>query len=495
MSPSAPSTDGRPASVDEADPEGQVDGEASAATDGVAIAAPPSADAAAPPPSDDAIAAALGAVVGAEHVERGVPLGDASGLTAVAPVVVHPGDAEEVASTVAWAYGHGVAIVPVGGRTGYSGGIVPEGGAPQVAVALDRLDRVRSFDPLLWRAEVEAGVTTATVQRLARESGLHFPPDPGAPEQSQIGGNLATNAGGPHAFKHGVTGRWVTGIEAVIAPGELVRFGGPLRKDVAGYDLRGLLIGSEGTLGIITAAWLRFVPAPPTAVPVVAGYGSISAGVEAIRAVLASGVVPATLEYVQGTALRHAPPPFLDARDVDVLVVAEAESDAERVALLDALGPGARVHDAAEVWRWRSGVSLVVRAVRGEKLAEDISVPLDRLAEAIQGTLDIGAEVGLEATSWGHAGDGNLHATFLYDPADPEHIRRAQAAANAVFDLARELGGSVSGEHGLGVLKRGQLLGQWSSSAVAAHEAIKHALDPANLFNPGKKLGRPTPDG
>ncbi|HWH94850.1 MAG TPA: FAD-binding oxidoreductase [Baekduia sp.] len=447
-----------------------------------------------PAPPAEAIAAGLAAIVGVDHVERAVRLADASGLAGVAPVLVHPGDAAEVAEAVAWAYAHGVAIVPVGGQTGYSGGIVPEGDVPQVAIALDRLDRVRSFDPLLWRIEVEAGVTTATVQRLARENGLLFPPDPGAPEQSQIGGNLATNAGGPHAFKYGVTSRWVTGVEAVLAPGDLVRFGGAIRKDVAGYDLRSLLIGSEGTLGIITAAFLRLVPAPRMAVPIVATYGSIAEGVQAIEAALASNVVPAAIEYLQGSAIRHAPPPFLDdTSNLDFLVIAEAESHDERAALLEALGPGAREHDAAAVWRWRGGVSLAVRAVMGEKLAEDIAVPLDHLGEAIARTLEIGAEVGLEATSWGHAGDGNVHSTFLYDPADPEQQRRADAAAAALFDLARELGGSVSGEHGLGVLKRGQLLGQWSEPAVAAHEAIKRALDPANLLNPGKKVARPAP--
>lgn len=445
------------------------------------------------PPSAEAIATALAAIAGAEHVERAVTLTDASGLAGVAPALVHPADAAQVAEVVRWAYANGVAIVPVGGRTGYSGGIVPEGDAPQLALALDRLDRVRSFDPLLWRIEVEAGVTTATVQRLARENGLLFPPDPGAPEQSQIGGNLATNAGGPHAFKYGVTSRWVTGVEAVLAPGELATFGGPVRKDVAGYDLRSLLIGSEGTLGIITAAWLRLVPAPAHAIPVVAGYGSIAEGVAAIEAALASNVVPAAIEYLQGSAIRHAPPPFLDKNEIDTinfLVIAEAESHDERAALLDALGPGAREHDPAEVWRWRGGVSLVVRAVKGEKLAEDIAVPLDRLGEAIEGTLRIGAQVGLEATSWGHAGDGNLHSTFLYEPGEPDQERRAEAAAAALFDLARELGGSVSGEHGLGVLKRGQLLGQWPEPAVAAHEAVKRALDPANLLNPGKKVAR-----
>jgi FAD/FMN-containing dehydrogenase len=216
----------------------------------------------------------LASLVGAAHVERDVALADASGLSGRVPVLVAPGSAEEVAAVVAWCYAHDVAMIPVGGRSGYSGGIVPVGCGDSVGIALDRLDRVRSLDPLRWRMEAEAGVTTATVARRARENGLLFPPDPGAAEQSQLGGNLATNAGGPHAFKYGVTGRWVTGVEAVIAPGELVSFGGPVRKDVAGLDLRSLLIGSEGTLGIITAAWLRLVPAPALHR---GGAGSVSA--------------------------------------------------------------------------------------------------------------------------------------------------------------------------------------------------------------------------
>jgi FAD/FMN-containing dehydrogenase len=439
-----------------------------------------------------AIAAAAARIVGDEYVARDELLTDASGLRGVAAVLARPADAEQARQLVAWAYANDTPIVPVGGATGYSGGIVPEGPLPVLAISMQRLWRVRSFDPLLWRIEVEAGVTTATVARLARENGLLFPPDPGAPEQSQIGGNLATNAGGPHAFKYGVTSHWVTGVEAVLAPGELVSFGGPIRKDVAGYDLRSLLIGSEGTLGLITAAWLRLTPAPAQTIPVVAAYATIEEGVEAIYGALASGIVPAAIEYLQGTALVHAPPPFLDADGRQFVVIAEAETEHERDELLLALGPAAFAADPREVWRWRGGVSLVVRAVRGEKLAEDIAVPLDRLQEAIERTLEIGARHGLEACSWGHAGDGNIHSTFLYDPADPAQRAASEAAAEDLFALARELGGSVSGEHGLGALKRGQLLGQWSEAAVAAHEAIKATLDPKGLFNPGKKQARPT---
>jgi FAD/FMN-containing dehydrogenase len=436
------------------------------------------------------LAGAAAGIVGAGHVQQDVRIADMSGLQGVAPVLARPADAGEVRELVAWAYAHDVAILPVGGCSGYSGGVVPVFDGPGLAISLERVNRVRELEPLLWRMEAEAGVRTATVQRLARENGLYFPPDPGAPEQSQIGGNLATNAGGPHTFKYGVTGRWVMGIEAVIAPGELVRFGGPLRKDVAGYDLRGLLIGSEGTLGIITAAWLALTPAPPQATPVLAGFESVAAGAEAVAAVLASGVVPATIEYLEGRCLQLAPPPFLAAAP-RFLLICEAQSERERAALTDALGQGAFSCDPRELWRWRAGVSLAVRAALGEKLSEDIVVPLERLGEAIEHVLEIGARHHLQATSWGHGGDGNLHATFMYDPADTAAGERVQAAALELFALARALGGSVSGEHGLGLLKSGQLLGQWSEAAVQAHERVKQALDPKGLFNPGKKLPRP----
>ncbi|HWC27210.1 MAG TPA: FAD-linked oxidase C-terminal domain-containing protein [Solirubrobacteraceae bacterium] len=440
---------------------------------------------------------ALERIVGREHVERGVAVGDVV-LPGVPATLVRPASADEVAAVVMCCYERGVAIVPVGGRSGLAGGAAVLD-RDAVAVSLERLDAVRSLEPGLWRMEAEAGVTTATIARRARESGLYFPPDPGAPEQSQLGGTIATNAGGPHAFKYGVTGDWVTGIEAVLAPGELVRVGGPLRKDVAGYDLRALLTGSEGTLGIVTAAWLRLAPAPEAQLAVVAAYPDTATGCAALLRVLASGIVPAALEFFDEGAIRAAGAAFPGGALRGFVVVAEADGSAQEAArvreeLREALAPDAvALHTPADraaraIWRWRDGVALAVTAARGAKLSEDIAVPVDRLAEAIAQTVRIGARHGLEACSWGHAGDGNLHATFLLDPDDAAQRERADAAAQELFELALRLGGSVTGEHGIGVLKRGQLARQWAPAAVAAQRAIKDALDPKGLLNPGKKL-------
>jgi len=443
--------------------------------------------------------ASLAEIVGAEHVLAGDAREylhdstDTRGVQGHADAVVLPGTAEEVAAVLAWCYERDVPITPRGGGTGYAGGAVPLGG---VVLSLERLTRVRSFDPLLWRIEVEAGVRTGEVHRLARESGLFFPPDPGGAEQSQIGGNIATNAGGPHAFKYGVTGKWVTGLEAAVPPGELVRTGGPLRKDVAGYDLKALLVGSEGTLAIVTAAWLRLLPAPEAVHPVVAFYAGARAGCDALLRVVGSGLEAAALEYVDGGALAAAGPsyPGTIPAGTGFMVIAEADGSRREAArlrgdLLSVLGEGAlgaATPSPGELWRWRHGVVFAVIAKRGGKLGEDIAVPLDRLAEAIEESVALGGHYGLEAVSWGHAGDGNLHTNFLLDPEDPEELARAERAGEELFELALRLGGTVSGEHGLGLLKRGHA--GWPPRVAGLQQAIKDAFDPKGLLNPGKKL-------
>jgi glycolate oxidase subunit GlcD len=447
----------------------------------------------------------LARIVGADAVLPGtvgpflVDATESRFLRGKADAIVLPESAEEVAGVVAWCYAHDVAIVPRGGGTGFAGGAVPIAGG--VVVALERLARVRSFDPLLWRINVEAGVRTGELRRIARESGLIFPPDPGAAEQSQIGGNIATNAGGPHAFKYGVTGAWVMGLEAVVAPGDLISIGGAIRKDVAGYDLKSLLIGSEGTLGIVTAAWLRLLPAPEAFLPVVAFYPDASTGCDAIERIVGSGLRVAALEYLDEGTLVAAGPAYPGGLPDGAcfLVLAEAdgsraEAEALRAEVADALADGAvevrapAAEAPAELWRWRDGVSFAVRARRGGKVSEDVVVPLDRLREAIAGTVELGRRHRVEACSWGHAGDGNLHSSFLVAPNDPAELGRAEAAADDLFALAVELGGSISGEHGTGWVKRGKLERQWGPRAIELHRAVKTAFDPKGLFNPGKKV-------
>jgi glycolate oxidase subunit GlcD len=440
-----------------------------------------------------------------EAVLEGAPgeyLTDFTRAPGRADAVVLPGSAEEVAGVLAWCYEHDVPIVPRGGGTGAAAGAVPDGG---VLLALDRLDKVRSFEPELWRIHVEAGVPTGRLKQLVRESGLMFAPDPGAPEQSQIGGNIATNAGGPHAFKYGVVSDWVMGLEAAVPPGELVTVGGAIRKDVAGYDLKRLLVGSEGTLGIVTAAWLKLLPAPEAVLPVAIFHRGTAEGCAALLAVVGSGIVAAALDVLDAETLVCGAASFPGGvpEDAGFVLLAEADgsrAEAERIAaeLVEVAGDGAvGVYAPSEregveaFWRWRSGLAFAVLARRGGVVAEDIVVPLDRVEEAMDETLAIGRKHDLIGLSFGHAGDGNLHSAFLVSPEEPDELHRAELAVDDLFDVAVRLGGSVSGEHGLGLLKRGQLARQWSDRALDLHAEIKRLFDPKNLLNPGKKLARP----
>jgi glycolate oxidase subunit GlcD len=421
------------------------------------------------------------------------------GVQGSADAVVLPSSVDEVAAVMRWCYENDVPLTARGGGTGLAGGAIPVQGG--VVIGFERLNKIRQFDPLLWRMHVEAGVTTGDIQRLARESGLRFPPDPGAAEISQIGGNIACNAGGPHAFKYGVTGNWVTGLEVVVPPGEIVHIGGPLRKDVAGYDLKNLLVGSEGTLGLVTAAWLKLIPAPELELPVIGLYRDADAGIGAIERVLASGVVPAAIEYLDAITLQFSGDayPFGLPEGAAFMVITEADgadAEARRVAaeLKEALAEDAvAVHapeepsDVSELWRWRGGAAFAILAQRGGAYSEDIAVPLDKLRDVARETLEIGERHNVVALSFGHAGDGNIHSTFLFSPDDLDEEHRADEACHELFGLALSLGGTISGEHGVGWLKRGQLEHQLGAAGFDLHNRIKQTFDPKNLLNPGKK--------
>jgi glycolate oxidase subunit GlcD len=463
----------------------------------------------------------LGRLVGAENV-LDAPAGseynhDASGrrgLVGRAEAVVLPGSVEEVAAVLGWCYEHDVPLVTRGGGTGLVGGAVPTPGS--VVCSLERLRAVRELEPGLWRLCVEAGVSTRNVQRLARESGLLFGPDPGAAEQSQIGGNVATNAGGPHALKYGVTGAWVSGLEVALAPGELAAIGGWIRKDVAGYDIKDLMIGSEGTLGIVTAVRLRLLPAPERTEVLIVFARSREEGCQAVLDLFAAGVRPSVLDFLDGPALAlggGAYPPVRAAREGEPGAAADAhppewagfaliveldgsaeEVGAQRREALEALGGlAAEVHEPVEqaaLWRWRDGINPAITSVRGAKVSADVVVPLERLCETLDAFDAIAAGHGLLSCSWGHAGEGNLHATVLVDPSSEAELDAAEEVMEELYELIAAGGGSIAGEHGVGLLKRGRLPRQWSPRAVELHERIKRAFDPKDLLNPGKKLAR-----
>ncbi|HEY2570019.1 MAG TPA: FAD-linked oxidase C-terminal domain-containing protein [Solirubrobacteraceae bacterium] len=449
-------------------------------------------------------------LIGAEHVLGAPPpsspynndMARRRGLHGRADAVALPGSAQEVAAVVAWCYAHDVPIVARGGGTGLLGGAVPSVGG--VVLSLERLRAVRELQPALWRMLAEAGVRTSDVQRLARENGLLFGPDPGAAEQSQIGGNVATNAGGPHALKYGVTGSWVAGVEAVLAPGELVQLGGWARKDVAGYDLKSLLIGSEGTLGVITAVRLRLRPAPEARLALVAFLGDdTTAGCQAMLDVQAAGIEPAAMEFVDGATLELVSggyPGELPAQAGFALLIeldgSRADVERDGAALDELLGGAAQaieqfaLEPAAALWRWREGFNGVVTSARGAKVSEDVAFPPERLGEGLVRFAEMAARHGLRSCAWGHGGEGNVHATVLVDPALEVELDAAEAVGAELFELVWELGGSIAAEHGVGALKSGLLAGQWDARAVALHEEIKRAFDPKGLFNPGKKLAR-----
>lgn len=420
-----------------------------------------------------------------------------AGPTGIPDAVVLPRDAAQVEQAFAWCYEHNVPIVPRGGGTGLAGGAAPISGG--VVIGLERLNQVTASDPLQWRMSIGAGARTADVQRRARENGLHFAPDPGAAEQSQIGGNVATNAGGPHAFKYGVTGDWVTGLEVVVAPGRLVHVGGTTRKNAAGYDMTSVIVGSEGTLAVVTSVDLKLLPAPETAYVVAAFYEDAVAGCAAVAAVMGSGLLPAAIEFLDEGALLAAAGsyPGEAPNGARFAVLAEADgsrsearallAELEQALAFDALRVDAAL-EPSRLWAWRDGVSHAVAAQQGGKFSEDVVVPVEQLSTAVAATQAIGARHGLLACSWGHAGDGNLHASFLLRSDDRGERARAELAASELCNEVVALGGSVSGEHGIGAAKRGDFLRLTDEGNLTLQRALKKSFDPKGLLNPGKVL-------
>jgi glycolate oxidase len=444
-------------------------------------------------------------VVGADHVrdDAGALLTfstDATPLERGAPdVVVFPGGTDEVAGVLRIANEERIPVVPRGSGTNLSAGTVPHRGG--IVLVLTRMNRIRevSTDDLV--AVCEPGVRTIELAQAAAEQKLLFPPDPGSHTTATIGGNVAECSGGLRALKYGVTRDYVLGVEAVLATGEVIRSGGRLVKDVAGYDLRRLLCGSEGTLAVMTELTLRLMPAPEESGTGMAYFHDLADAARAVSRVLSSGVLPVTLEFldrvcidaVEGYAQigldRSAGALLIFGQDGDRTTI---DRDMARMAeACEAEGATAvriagTAEEAADVLQARRAVLPALSRLEPLTILEDATVPRSRIAEMVSRIQEIAERHGLLIGTFGHAGDGNLHPTVVLDPADADAIHRAHEAFDEIFAHAIELGGSITGEHGVGMVKLRHLERQLGAGQLALLRRIKAAFDPHGILNPGK---------
>ena len=458
-------------------------------------------------PVSDAFVAALQSAVGADHVRTDDEARIAYGTDALkkgrpADVVVWPGSTAEVAAVLRACSAHRVPVVPRGAGTGYTGGAVPSSGG--VVLALARLNRILEIDEQNLLAVVQPHVITGDLQKAVEAVGLFYPPDPARLTTSTIGGNVAECAGGPRAFKYGVTKRYVLGLEAVLASGEVIHTGGKSVKNVVGYDLTQLLVGSEGTLAVITQVIVRLVPLPPTQVTLRATFASIRDAVGAVTNLIRARVVPSALELIDGDSL--------DAVATSLGTRALAPEGTGAVLLLEVDGleetvreEGRRVAQACreaaatevlvaedvatrqELWHVRRSLSLSLRVLAPLKINHDVVVPKGRIPELF----DLIAQLrtsspGVRMPCFGHVGDGNIHVNLMLDPADPRAVASAQRAERLLFEGVVALEGSISGEHGIGFSKLPFVPLELSPVEIDLQRRVKAAFDPLNILNPGK---------
>ena len=452
-----------------------------------------------------ALRAQLGRIVGPDNVEvRPIALipyhTDATfGFFGVPLAVVRPVSTAEVAEVLRWATANHVPVVPRGAGTSLAAGAVPIHGG--IVLALTRMNSILSIDPVDLTATVQPGVTTQTLAQAVAAHGLHYPPDPGSQRVSTLGGNVATNAGGLHGLKYGNTAGYVLGLEAVLADGQVIRAGGRLVKDVAGYDLVRLLTGSEGTLAVLTELTLALRPAPATSTTGLAYFPDLESASDAVRGVIAAGVLPATLEFLDARcigAVEDYARLGLDTRAEALLLFGDDGSPDEVERTVAIMARAMRGHGATSVQVATAvAESEALLAARrcalpalsrlgGATMLEDVGVPRSRLPELVRRIDAIAAEHDVVIATFGHAGDGNAHPTGCFDPRDERQGERVAAAFADIFAAAIELGGTITGEHGVGAAKLPHLAAQLGAPHTALLARIKRAFDPEGILNPGK---------
>lgn len=459
---------------------------------------------------DKALLKELRRIVGAEHVadtpiDAAVYAYDGSLATGAPEAIVFPASTEQTAAVVRAAYEAGVSCVPRGFGTNLSGGsVAPDGG---VVLCFSRMNRILDIQPDRRLAVAEPGVTNLELQNALAPLGFFYAPDPASQEVSTLGGNIAENAGGPHCIKHGVTTNHVLGLEVVLPDGETLRLGGPA-LDPPGLDLRGLLIGSEGTLGTVTEVTVRILPKPEAIITFLAIYESIADAARSVSAIIARGIVPATLEMMDQPVIRAVEASYptglpTDAAAVLIIEVeglaAGLQEQAEHIhAICNAHGCRSirQARDDAErdqLWAGRRGALGALARIAPSFLVCDCTVPRNRLPEALARGAEIAQAHGFLYGNVFHAGDGNLHPLFFFDAADPEQMPRVHQAGHELMETCVALGGTITGEHGVGVEKKEAMRMVFSEDALELQRSIRRVFDPRGLCNPGKLL--PEPNG
>ena len=449
----------------------------------------------------DGLVRILGASAVLTQPEDIIPYGfdGTAALRQVPGAVVFPRTTEDVAKCVQLAAATSLPIVTRGAGTGLSGGSVP--GAGSLVMCLAQMNAILNVDPRNLTLRAQPGVVTLAIDEAAARHGLFYPPDPGSMRVSTIGGNVAENSGGLRGLKYGVTRDYVMALEVVLADGRIARFGSPCVKDVAGYSMKDLFIGSEGTLGIITEVLLKLVPRPPARRTMLALYDRIEDAADTVSAIIAARIIPCTLEFLDRmTAVcveefAHVGLPtdcaavLLMETDGHPAAVAE---EAERMMMI------AREHRARDVRAARDETEALALASarrnafsalarrRPTTILEDFTVPRSELAAMVSFIAETARAANLQVGTFGHMGDGNLHPTFLTDERDADEMARVHHALDLIARKTLELSGTITGEHGVGLAKKAWLRQQMGDSSFEVMKQVKHALDPAGLLNPGK---------
>ncbi|HWO77851.1 MAG TPA: FAD-linked oxidase C-terminal domain-containing protein [Bacillus sp. (in: firmicutes)] len=429
---------------------------------------------------------------------------DASFGVYVPDVVVQPKETEEVAKIMKLANQYEIPVYPRGQGTSLSGGPLPVKGG--IVLDLSRWDQKLEIDAEDMVAIVSPGVITAHINAKAMEKGLIYPPDPSSSNIATIGGNLAENAGGPRGLKYGVTKDYVIGLEVVTPEGEVIRTGGRTVKNVTGYDLTKLIVGSEGTLGIITEAILRLYPKPAASKTLMALFDDLVDSGKAISKVLSSGILPAKMEIMDQASIQavEAYHPLGLPIDVEALILIEL--DGHPMAIADEMVKvqevckevGAREvkvaatdDEAKELWKARKLVSPAIVRVKPTKISEDATVPRSKIPDMFQRLKKIKEKYKIDLVVFGHAGDGNLHPNIIADKRDHEEMKRVELAVQEIFEAAIELGGTLSGEHGIGTMKAPFMEMELGKVGLDMMKRIKESWDPKNILNPGKIFPEP----